>query len=390
MIDIDSNKEEKTHVIKVIGVGGGGNNAVNRMIDDNVEFIDYIAVNTDIQVLKLSKASNAIQIGEKLTRGLGAGGDPVVGRKAAEETKDEIEQELSGSDIVFITSGMGGGTGTGAAPVIAGIAKEMGILTVGVVTKPFHFEGTVRMKNALNGIEELKSNVDTLIVIPNQKLLEVIDKDTSVVDAFKKADEILRQGVSGIADLIINPGIINLDFADIRTIMLNKGLAHMGVGQASGKNKIEAAVEMAIKSPLLETSINGARNVLISIAGDANLGLLDASSAAENIRESIDSNAEIFFGMSVNDALDDEVMITVIATGIEPDTQTVLVRHVETNAHSGERAPEKKPNTAAPRIVQPKDKPRVTPLPPISDSYEDDSELKILFPTFLRKNSRMQ
>ncbi|MDR2902962.1 MAG: cell division protein FtsZ, partial [Clostridiales bacterium] len=267
MIDIDTNKFDKSHVIKVVGVGGGGNNAVNRMIDDNVEFIEYIAVNTDFQVLKLSKAPQVIQLGEKLTRGLGAGGNPEVGRKAAEETREEIAQILNGADIVFITSGMGGGTGTGAAPVIAGIAKEMGILTVGVVTKPFPFEGNRRMKNALNGIDELKNNVDTLIVIPNQKLLEVISKETTALDAFKKADEVLRQGVQGIADLILNPCIINLDFADIRTIMSDKGLAHMGVGRSSGRNKIETAVEMAIKSPLLETSIDGAENVLISIAG---------------------------------------------------------------------------------------------------------------------------
>lgn len=381
MIDIDTNKFDKSHVIKVLGVGGGGNNAVNRMIDDNVEFIEYIAVNTDFQVLKLSKAPQIIQIGEKLTRGLGAGGNPEVGRKSAEETREEIAQALTGADIVFITAGMGGGTGTGAAPVIAGIAKEMGILTVGVVTKPFPFEGSKKMKNALCGIDELKTNVDTLIVIPNKKLLEVISKETTALDAFKKADEVLRQGVQGIADLILNPGIINLDFADIRTIMSDKGLAHMGVGRASGRNKIETAVEMAIKSPLLETSIDGAENVLISIAGDANLGLLDASNAAELIKSNIDTDAEIFFGMSVDDALQDEVVITVIATGIVDDSLPVTDRREI-------RAAE----TKAPDPAQ-KNKPEVKPLPPIGeiidDDADDDQELKIpIFPNFLRSKNR--
>ncbi len=378
MIDIDSTKGEKSHVIKVVGVGGGGNNAVNRMIDDNVEFIEYIAVNTDFQVLKLSRASSVIQLGEKLTRGLGAGGNPEIGKKSAEETKEEIAQVLQGSDIVFITSGMGGGTGTGAAPVIAGIAKEMGILTVGVVTKPFLFEGSKRMKNALAGIEDLKNNVDTLIVIPNQKLLEIVSKETTALEAFKKADEVLRQGVSGIADLILNPGIINLDFADIRTIMQDKGLAHMGVGRASGKNKIELAVEMAIKSPLLETSIDGARNVLISIAGDSKLGLLDASNAAEIIQSSIDTDAEIFFGMSVDDSLDDEVIITVIATGIGNEVSQKSVQ--KGAAEDNERL----------KVVGQKDKPRITPLPPIGESIDesDDQELKIpIFPNFLRNKS---
>lgn len=384
MIDIDVSKFDRTHEIKVVGVGGGGNNAVNRMIDDNVEFIEYIAVNTDFQVLKLSKAPSIIQLGEKLTRGLGAGGNPEVGRKSAEETRDEIAQALTGADIVFITSGMGGGTGTGAAPVIAGIAKEMGILTVGVVTKPFLFEGSRRMKNATIGIEELKNNVDTLIVIPNQKLLEVISKETTALEAFKKADEILRQGVQGIADLILNPGIINLDFADIRTIMSDKGLAHMGVGRASGRNKIETAVEMAIKSPLLETSINGAENVLISIAGDSNLGLLDASSAAELIKINIDTDAEIFFGMSVDDSLQDEVVITVIATGIADEYNP--------SKKKGERKETQMSGGIAQETTQ-KNKPEVKPLPPISEIIDDDDmddrELKIpIFPNFLKNKGK--
>lgn len=306
--------------IKVIGVGGGGNNAVDRMIEDKVEFIDFISVNTDHQVLELSKASSRIQLGEKLTRGLGAGGNPEVGKKAAEESSEELNQAIGGADMVFVTAGMGGGTGTGAAPVIAGIAKEQGILTVGVVTKPFSFEGKRRMRNALQGIEELKRNVDTLIVIPNQKLLDIIEKDTSLKDSFKKADEILRQGVEGIASLISKPGVINLDFADVRTTMFNKGVAHMGVGRATGKNKTEQAARLAINSPLLETTMKGAKNILISIAGDSSLGLNETAAATEIISEDADIDADIILGTAINDDLQDEVIITVIATGLEQES----------------------------------------------------------------------
>jgi len=306
--------------IKVIGVGGGGNNAVSRMIEDNVEFIDFISVNTDHQVLELNKASVRIQLGEKLTRGLGAGGNPKVGKNAAEESSEEITQAIGDSDMVFVTAGMGGGTGTGAAPVIAGIAKEQGMLTVGVVTKPFHFEGKKRMRNALEGIEELKKNVDTLIVIPNQKLLDIIEKDTSLADSFKKADEILRQGVEGISSLISKPGVINLDFADVRTTMFDKGVAHMGVGRASGKNRTEQAAKMAINSPLLETSMKGAKNILISIAGDADLGLNETAVATDIISEDADADAEIILGTSINEDLQGEVIITVIATGLDSET----------------------------------------------------------------------
>lgn len=318
MIDIESNDVGNAK-IKVIGVGGGGNNAVDRMISDNVQSIEFISVNTDYQALNSSKASIKIQLGDKLTRGLGAGGQPEVGRKAAEESCEEVSSAIAGADMLFITAGMGGGTGTGAAPIIAGLAREQGILTVGVVTKPFNFEGKKRMRNAIEGIEELKKNVDTLVVIPNQKLLEVIDKDTSLIDSFKKADEVLRQGVQGISDLISKPGMINLDFADVRTIMSNKGVAHMGVGYASGKNKTETAAQMAINSPLLETSINGAKSVLISIAGDLNLGLFDTDIAANIIGEAIDPDAEIIFGTTINEELNDEVIVTVIATGLEDD-----------------------------------------------------------------------
>ena len=322
MIDIAANHNGNAK-IKVIGVGGGGNNAVNRMIEDNVEYIDFIAVNTDYQVLEISKAPTRIQLGEKLTRGLGAGGDPSVGEKAALESADEIAAAISGADMVFVTAGMGGGTGTGAAPIIAGIAKEQGILTVGVVTKPFSFERKKRMENALRGIEELKKNVDTLIVIPNQKLLEIIDKDTSLKESFKRADEVLRQGVEGISSLIGKPGIINLDFADVRTTMQNKGVAHMGVGRASGKNRAEIAAKMAINSPLLETTIKGAKNVLISIAGDDTLSLNDTNIASDIIGEDTSLDVEIILGTSENKDLKDEVVITVIATGIEDDLEYV-------------------------------------------------------------------
>lgn len=308
--------------IKVIGVGGGGNNAVDRMIDDGLSGVEFISINTDGQALAKTKSATKIQIGEKLTKGLGAGGNPEIGEKSVDETQDEIAQALRGADMVFITAGMGGGTGTGAAPKIAAISKELGILTVGVVTKPFNFEGKKRMSNAEKGITELKKNVDTLVIIPNQRLLGIIDKKTTLTEAFKKADEILRQGVQGISDLISKPGVINLDFADVRTVMQDKGIAHMGIGHASGENKAEVAAKMAIQSPLLETTIEGARYVLINFCGDENLGLMETEEAADLIRESLDPDAEIIFGTSINDEFQDEVMVTVIATGLEdPDAQ---------------------------------------------------------------------
>jgi len=303
--------------IKVVGIGGGGNNAVDRMIEDQLYNVDFIAVNTDHQVLERSRAGTRIQIGDKLTRGLGAGGDPDIGRNAAEETRDEIAKAIAGTDLLFITAGMGGGTGTGGAPVIAEIAKSMDIRTIGVVTKPFNFEGKPRMNNAVTGIAELKKHVDTLVVIPNQKLLEIVEKDTSFMQALKKADEILCQGVQAISDLITKDGIINVDFADVSTIMQIKGMAHMGVGRASGKNRTTMAAELAIRSPLLETSINGAMSVLISLAASHDLGLMEASSAAEVIGEAVDPDASIIFGTTINDDLGDEVVITVFATGLE-------------------------------------------------------------------------
>ncbi|MDR2649582.1 MAG: cell division protein FtsZ [Clostridiales bacterium] len=316
MIDIEVIQNSKAR-IKVIGVGGGGNNAVDRMIQDNIQYIDFISANTDHQALERSKAPVRIQIGEKLTRGLGAGGRPETGKRAAEESREALGQAMSNTDMLFVTAGMGGGTGTGAAPIIAAIAREMGILTVGVVTKPFEFEGNPRMRNALEGISELKKNVDTLVIIPNEKLVDLIDDDTSLTESFRKADEVLRQGVMGISDLILKEGLINLDFADVRTVMFEKGIAHMGVGRSSGKNKTELAAEMAIKSPLLETTINGAKSAIISFSGDSTLGLKDINQAAKIIRNAIDPDAEIIFGATINDDLHDEVIVTVIATGLD-------------------------------------------------------------------------
>ncbi|MBS6543466.1 MAG: cell division protein FtsZ, partial [Veillonella sp.] len=300
--------------IKVIGVGGGGNNAVNRMVESELNGVQFLSVNTESQVLELSKADVTIQIGEKVTKGLGAGANPQIGEAAAQESREDIIKALEGADMVFVTAGMGGGTGTGAAPVVAECAKEVGALTVGVVTKPFGFEGRKRMLNAEKGIEELKKSVDTLVIIPNDKILQVIDKKTTMLEAFSKADDVLQQGVQGIADLISNPGVINLDFADVRTIMNNKGVAHMGIGRASGENRAEEAIKQAISSPLLDTTIDGARCVLINMAGGESLGLMEANMGANLICECVDPDAEIIFGTSINEELGDEIVITVIAT----------------------------------------------------------------------------
>ncbi len=308
-----------TALIKVIGVGGAGNNAINRMIESGIKGVEFIAVNTDRQALQVSKASTRIQIGEKITRGLGAGANPDIGAQAAEESKSEIAEVLRGADMVFVTSGMGGGTGTGAAPIVAATAKELGILTIGVVTKPFTFEGKKRLTQAERGIQNLKERVDTLVVIPNDKLLQIIDRKTSIVEAFKMADDVLRQGVQGISDLISVPGLINLDFADVKTIMLNTGMAHMGIGRASGENRAEDAAKEAIQSPLLETSIEGARGVIINITGGTDLGLQEANTAAELVQRSVDPEANIIFGVVTDESLGDEIQITVIATGFEKE-----------------------------------------------------------------------
>ena len=315
MLEIKINESENAAKIRVIGVGCAGNNAVNRMIDENIGGVEFIGINTDSQALKLCKAPTAIQIGEKLTKGLGAGAKPEIGEKAAEENIEDLEAAMKGADMVFVTCGMGGGTGTGAAPVIAKVAKEMGILTVGVVTKPFRFEAKTRMTNALNGIDKLKENVDTLIVIPNDKLLELVDRRTTMPEALKKADEVLQQAVQGITDLINVPSLINLDFADIQTVMTDKGVAHIGIGHGKGDDKAMDAVKQAVASPLLETTIEGASHVIINITGDVTL--MEASEAASFVQELAGDSANIIFGARYDEGFADEVTITVIATGLE-------------------------------------------------------------------------
>lgn len=308
--------------IKVVGVGGGGNNAVNSMVNSNITSAEFVAVNTDKQALLMSRAKHRIQIGEKLTRGLGAGSDPDIGLRAAEESKEVLKQMLEGTDLVFITAGMGGGTGTGAAPVIAGIAKEMGILTIAVVTKPFSFEGRRRMENAERGIKELKGSVDTLVVIPNEKLLKIVPKGTAVIEAFRTADDVLRQGIQGISDLIVTPSLINLDFADVKTIMKNKGLAHMGLGRGKGENRTIEAVRQAVSSPLLETTIEGATGIILNIKGGLDLTLEEVYEAADLVKEVVDPTCNIIFGSGIEETMEDEVEITVIATGFSGTTLT--------------------------------------------------------------------
>ncbi|MCC8065480.1 MAG: cell division protein FtsZ [Clostridiales bacterium] len=310
-----SNEMESAAKIIVIGVGGAGNNAVNRMVEDTIAGVEFIGINTDKQALLLCKAPSTIQIGEKVTKGLGAGARPEIGQQAAEESTEEIRQAIQGADMVFVTCGMGGGTGTGAAPVVAAIAKEMGILTVGVVTKPFRFEAKTRMNNALMGIEKLKESVDTLIVIPNDKLLEIVDRRTTMPEALKKADEVLQQAVQGITDLINLPALINLDFADVQTVMKDKGIAHIGIGQAKGDDKALEAVKQAVSSPLLETTIEGASHVIINISGD--ISLIDANDAASYVQEMTGDDTNIIFGAMYDDTYADECSITVIATGLE-------------------------------------------------------------------------
>ena len=305
--------------IKVVGVGGAGTNAVNRMMEAGLKGVDFIAINTDKQALQLSKAPTKIQIGEKLTKGLVAGANPEIGRHAAEESHEEIAQALKGSDLVFVTCGMGGGTGTGAAPVIAEIARDMGILTIGVVSKPFLFEGKKRMQNAENGIEQLKINVDTLVVVPNDRLLQVVTKATTMTEAFRIADDTLRQGIQGISDLIALPALINLDFADVRAVMQSRGLAHMGIGVGKGENRMLDAANQAISSPMPETSIDGARAVLINITGGSDMSIMEINEAAQRITDSADPEANIIFGAGTDETLEDEVRITVIATGFEKE-----------------------------------------------------------------------
>jgi cell division protein FtsZ len=338
---------ERLANIKVIGVGGGGNNAVNRMIDAGVRGVTFISVNTDKQALSTSKAEIKFQIGEKLTNGLGAGSKPEIGERAAEENKADIAELVEGSDMVFITAGMGGGTGTGAAPYIADIAKEQGILTVAVVTRPFMFEGRSRMKNAEMGLKKLRDNIDTLVVIPNDKLLEISDKKTTMLEAFSLADDVLRQGIQGISDLIAIPAIMNLDFADVQTIMSGQGLAHMGIGQATGENRALNAIKQAIQSPLLETSINGARGVLLNITGGTNMGIHEVNEAARLIEEAADPEANIIFGANIDENVGDAIKITVIATGFTDEKEKekpkkTVVNNQKSNKPGKEEKPEQK------------------------------------------------
>ena len=362
--DMDNNKMiDGTATIKVIGVGGAGNNAVNRMIEAEIKGVEFIAVNTDRQALQKSKAPTKIQIGEKITRGLGAGANPDIGAQAAEESKSEIGEALRGADMVFVTAGMGGGTGTGAAAIVAGTAKEMGILTIAVVTKPFTFEGKKRLAQAERGVESLKGNVDSLVVIPNDKLLQITEKKTSIVEAFKIADDVLRQGVQGISDLIAIEGLVNLDFADVKTIMLNRGMAHMGIGRASGEDRAEVAAKQAIQSPLLETSIEGARGVIINITGGNDLGLQEINTAAELVQRSVDPEANIIWGSVIDEALGDEIVITVIATGFEKEGNvTPTIGDITSKAWNSKQTTN------------------------VSDSVTSSSDLDI--PTFLRNNKR--
>ena len=397
MLEIKSNDEKTPARILVIGVGGAGNNAVNRMIDENVEGVELIAINTDKQILSQNRATTKIQIGEKLTKGLGAGAKPEIGANAVEENREEITDIMKDANMVFVTCGMGGGTGTGAAPVVAKIAKDQGILTVGVVTKPFKFEAKQRMINAVSGIERLKESVDTLIVIPNDKLLEIVDRRTTMPDALKKADEVLQQAVQGITDLINLPALINLDFADVQTVMKDKGMAHIGIGSAQGDDKAIEAVKLAVASPLLETKINGATHVIINISGD--ITLADASDAASYVQELAGDDVNIIFGAMYDESKSDSCTITVIATGLEDKANSVVqnrlgggvafrqpASHMTPSSLKGMNIQSTAPTTSqgqggqAPRPIQPV--PGIHKPTDIRSSVEEKS-LKI--PDFLQK-----
>ncbi|MGM0873572.1 MAG: cell division protein FtsZ [Bacillota bacterium] len=377
MLEFESNIDGLA-TIKVIGVGGGGNNAVNRMIEHGVQGVEFIAVNTDAQALNLSKAEIKMQIGSKLTRGLGAGANPEVGKKAAEESREQIEEALRGADMVFVTAGMGGGTGTGAAPVIAQIAKDLGALTVGVVTRPFTFEGRKRAMQAAGGISSMKESVDTLIVIPNDRLLEIVDKNTPMLEAFREADNVLRQGVQGISDLIAVPGLINLDFADVKTIMSNKGSALMGIGVATGESRAAEAAKKAISSPLLETSIDGAQGVLMNITGGMNLSLYEVQEAADIVASASDQEVNMIFGSVINENLKDEIIVTVIATGFaEQDVNPLKQPRQFAGSNSGTK-------TAPKREIKRED--TVQETPSRNNVQQSDDALDI--PTFLRNRNK--
>lgn len=376
MLEFDTNLDSLA-TIKVIGVGGGGNNAVNRMIEHGVQGVEFIAVNTDAQALNLSKAEVKMQIGAKLTRGLGAGANPEVGKKAAEESKEQIEEALRGADMVFVTAGMGGGTGTGAAPVIAQIARDLGALTVGVVTRPFTFEGKKRSNQASGGIGAMKEAVDTLIVIPNDRLLEIVDKSTPMLEAFREADNVLRQGVQGISDLIATPGLINLDFADVKTIMSNKGSALMGIGVASGDSRATEAAKKAINSPLLETSIDGAQGVLMNITGGTNLSLYEVQEAADIVATATDQEVNMIFGSVINENLKDEIIVTVIATGFNEEVVQPKVTRPTFGQNKAPVNPVKREQPKREEVHQ-------EPVRNNSSSQEEALDI----PTFLRNRNR--
>ncbi|WP_347550433.1 cell division protein FtsZ [Pseudalkalibacillus hwajinpoensis] len=377
MLEFDMNMEQLAQ-IKVIGVGGGGSNAVNRMIENGVQGVEFIAVNTDAQALNLAKAEVKMQIGGKLTRGLGAGANPEIGKKAAEESKEQIQEALSGADMVFVTAGMGGGTGTGAAPVIAEIAKELGALTVGVVTRPFTFEGKKRSTQAVTGIAMLKEKVDTLIVIPNDRLLEIVDKNTPMLEAFREADNVLRQGVQGISDLIAVPGLINLDFADVKTIMTERGSALMGIGIATGENRASEAAKKAISSPLLETSIDGAKGVLMNITGGSNLSLYEVNEAADIVSSASDENVNMIFGSVINEELKDEILVTVIATGFDESE----------NKKKTVPRPSAQSKQSAPIQHSKHEEEEVQPEPSKFGARVEESNETLDIPTFLRNRKR--
>ncbi|MCA0148719.1 cell division protein FtsZ [Bacillus sp. AFS015802] len=385
MLEFDTNLDSLA-TIKVIGVGGGGNNAVNRMIEHGVQGVEFIAVNTDAQALNLSKAEIKMQIGGKLTRGLGAGANPEVGKKAAEESKEQIEEALRGADMVFVTAGMGGGTGTGAAPVIAQIAREIGALTVGVVTRPFTFEGRKRSNQASGGIAAMKEGVDTLIVIPNDRLLEIVDKSTPMLEAFREADNVLRQGVQGISDLIATPGLINLDFADVKTIMSNKGSALMGIGAASGENRATEAAKKAVSSPLLETSIDGAQGVLMNITGGTSLSLYEVQEAADIVASASDQEVNMIFGSVINEDLKDDIVVTVIATGFNEE---VIQPPKQTRPTFGGMKPNQSPNPSqSVKREQPKREEQPQQQEPVRTSSNQGAEETLDIPTFLRNRNR--
>lgn len=391
MLEIMTNDQESSAKIIVVGVGGAGNNAVNRMIDENISGVEFIGINTDSQALTLCKAPTAIQIGEKLTKGLGAGAQPEIGEKAAEENVEELTQAIKGADMVFVTCGMGGGTGTGAAPVVAKISKDMGILTVGVVTKPFKFEARTRMANAESGIEKLKENVDTLIVIPNDKLLEIVDRRTTMPEALKKADEVLQQAVQGITDLINVPGLINLDFADVKTVMVDKGVAHIGIGTATGDDKAIEAVKQAVTSPLLETTIEGASHVIINISGD--ISLIEANEAASYVQELAGDNANIIFGAMYDETVTDQATITVIATGLEDGNVNKAMAGFAGMAQTARPTVNVKPQYtySQSQTTRTSFASSETPLPGLKQPSPVTPQVKdrgITIPTFLQKNKK--